>query len=327
MELAGAHGAEARNIHDRARGGRGAWRLRVFSAFSAHGCVAALWVACASQPAPRVQCAADESRGSLGPPVTEESLRAAQWDCARRCPCRCAAGEAPAGMPAATPGGASSSAPASAQSATLDPDEPMPEHSVTTDATLQLEVPADAMLDARSDVFSSAMAAAARSRGGVLPAAITLVPGGGFVTFSGVHGRIGCWHGSHYGADGGDCAGGHTRLTAADAVSGIVANERTLFVTGVFLGDAPNAKAPAGLDFSNKALGTSFDKLDPQLGQSFFIGDGLTGTADGKPQRFVIPAGATKLYLGFADGQRFQGTPGAYSDNTGSIALRITQSR
>jgi hypothetical protein len=84
---------------------------------------------------------------------------------------------------------------------------------------------------------------------------------------------------------------------------------------------------PAALDFSEAALGMAFAELRPQLGQSFFIGDGLTGTGSGAQQRFVTPAGATKLYLGFADAQAFQGNPGAYDDNTGSVAMRLTQVR
>jgi hypothetical protein len=69
----------------------------------------------------------------------------------------------------------------------------------------------------------------------------------------------------------------------------------------------------------------SFPELRPQLGQSFFIGDGLTGTDSGSQQRFLVPPGATTLYLGFADGYRFQGTPGWYADNTGNVVLRLTQ--
>ena len=61
--------------------------------------------------------------------------------------------------------------------------------------------------------------------------------------------------------------------------------------------------------------------------QSFFVGDGLTGTGTGTVQRFVIPEGATALYLGFADGNYFAGDPSWYSDNTGSIALQVTQKR
>jgi hypothetical protein len=94
-------------------------------------------------------------------------------------------------------------------------------------------------------------------------------------------------------------------------------------VTGLFLGaDAPS-EVPEPLDFSENALGSSFQRLAPQLGQPFFIGDGLTGT--GTEQSFLIPAGATHLYLGFSDGWVFQGEPSWYGDNTGSVPMRVTQ--
>jgi hypothetical protein len=213
-----------------------------------------------------------------------------------------------------------------ASTPTLDPDQVMPKNSVSTNATLQLDQMASAMIDARSDLYSSSEPTADGRRGGVLPATITLAAGGGYVVFSGVHGRIGCEHSSHWGPDGGTCAGGHTRLNAADSVSGIVAADRTLFLVGVFLSDTPGP-APAGLDFSPRALGTSRHQYEPQLGQSFFIGDGLTETGSGAQQHFVIPAGATKLYLGIADGFGFQGNPAAYGDNTGSIAVGIAQKK
>src|SRR5262249_39942824 len=55
------------------------------------------------------------------------------------------------------------------------------------------------------------------------------------------------------------------------------------------------------------------------LNQTFFIGDGLTGTGSGSVQVFHVPDGATRLYLGFADAFFFQGDPGYYDDNTGSL--------
>jgi hypothetical protein len=53
----------------------------------------------------------------------------------------------------------------------------------------------------------------------------------------------------------------------------------------------------------------------PELGQQFFIGDGRT--ASSVIQQFLVPDGATTLYLGLADGFAFAGDPGFYDDNTG----------
>jgi hypothetical protein len=213
-----------------------------------------------------------------------------------------------------------------ASTPTLDPDQAMPTNSVSTNATLELDKTASAMIDARSDLYSSGAGVPDGRRGGVLPSTITLAASGGYIVFSGVHGRVGCRRGSQWGPDGGTCAGGHTRLNAAASVSGIVVQDRTLFLVGVFLSDMPGP-APAGLDFSPHALGTARAQYEPQIGQSFFVGDGLTATGSGAQQRFVIPPGATKLYLGLADGYDFQGNPGAYADNTGSIAVGVAQRR
>ncbi|HEY3242752.1 MAG TPA: hypothetical protein VGM03_05305 [Phycisphaerae bacterium] len=40
----------------------------------------------------------------------------------------------------------------------------------------------------------------------------------------------------------------------------------------------------------------------PGLRQPFFIGDGLTGTGSGAVQQFLVPDGATRLFLGTIDG-------------------------
>jgi hypothetical protein len=75
-------------------------------------------------------------------------------------------------------------------------------------------------------------------------------------------------------------------------------------LVGVFLDDgAPNnSPTPPGLDFSDGGLGRAFAQLCPGLKQPFFIGDGLTGQGGGAPQQFVVPAGATRLFLGTVDG-------------------------
>ena len=69
---------------------------------------------------------------------------------------------------------------------------------------------------------------------------------------------------------------------------------------GVFLDDAQpdQTPAPPGLDFGSP---TSRDylTLSPALKQVFFIGDGLTSTS--VVQQVVVPAGATRLYLGPMD--------------------------
>jgi hypothetical protein len=56
----------------------------------------------------------------------------------------------------------------------------------------------------------------------------------------------------------------------------------------------------------------------------FFIGDGLTGTGKGNVQKFAVPRGATRLFLGIADGGSFGGPPGCYGDNLGTFQVQVS---
>lgn len=208
----------------------------------------------------------------------------------------------------------------------LDPAQPLPAASQSTDATLELGKPATAMVDGRADIYSANAAVPDAGRGGRLPSRITLVGNGGYITFSSVKGKVGCaGAGLQAGPDGGACAGGNTDILAANGIAGIVDHQKTQFLVGVFLGNANPARPPARLDFSDAAQGSSFAELSPALGQPFYIGDGMTPS--GLQQRFVIPPGATRLYLGFADAFSFQGPPGAYADNTGGLSVTLTQAK
>jgi len=206
----------------------------------------------------------------------------------------------------------------------IDPSQPMPASSYNTDVTLTSGVAATVTIDGRSDVFSAGETQADAPRGGVLPLSITLAPGGGTLRFSNVRGLAGCGPGNTSSPDGGGCAGGNTNIASAGVVSGIVDHSHSQFLVGVFLGDTPQA-VPPSLDFSEGAIGEAFAELSPAIGQSFYIGDGLTGTASGEQQVFHIPATAIRLYLGYADANAFQGQPGWYSDNTGGIEATVVQ--
>ena len=99
-------------------------------------------------------------------------------------------------------------------------------------------------------------------------------------------------------------------------------DRRVMFLAGVFLDDNDpiNATAPASLDFSSTSLGRSFSSLAPELQQTFYIGDGLTGEGSGSVQNFWVPDGATRLFLGIVDGSYFVGGPDYYDNNVGSFS-------
>lgn len=115
-----------------------------------------------------------------------------------------------------------------------------------------------------------------------------------------------------------DSYGGISGMTLFESTP---ADRRVMFLAGVFLTDAiPSAPAPVSLDFSSTAIGRSFTQLAPLLQQTFYIGDGLTGEGTGSIQSFLVPDGATRLFLGIVDGSYFVGGPDYYDNNAGSFS-------
>ena len=93
-------------------------------------------------------------------------------------------------------------------------------------------------------------------------------------------------------------------------------------LVGVFLGDSvPSSSGPPPrLDFEPATgLGLAFASLSPVLKQVFFIGDGLTGNGTGAAQQFIVPAGATRLFLGPVDGT-------GWVNNSGAFTVQVTAS-
>lgn len=114
-----------------------------------------------------------------------------------------------------------------------------------------------------------------------------------------------------------------TNVNSAGGISGLVHSDFNMFLTGVFLDGTIPTTAPPRLTFSAPE---DFLTLSPQLGQTFFIGDGRTDTT-AEIQTFFVPEGATELYLGFVDAADpipFQGNPGFYFDNIGSVTAQFT---
>jgi hypothetical protein len=108
-------------------------------------------------------------------------------------------------------------------------------------------------------------------------------------------------------------------ITAVGSISGISSADGGGYLIGVFLTDAvPTGPPPATLNFTGNR---DFTSIAPGLAQTFFIGDGRR--AAGRAQRFRVPTGATRLYLGLADAWAFEGPPGFYADNSGSLKVAV----
>jgi len=83
-------------------------------------------------------------------------------------------------------------------------------------------------------------------------------------------------------------------------------------VVGLFLDDnvpTTEGATPPDLDFSTDAS-RDFSSLSPKLRQPFFIGDGRK--SDGTVQSFVVPNGATRLFIGTMDGYEWNNNVGGY---------------
>ena len=160
--------------------------------------------------------------------------------------------------------------------------------------------------------------------GGVLPPSMQLPEGSSVVTFPTVTGKITARMGSlPYTGPAGDGTG-ETDITSYGGISGIVDRRHGMFLIGVFLtDDPPSTSAPDRLDFSQNER---FETLAPQVGQTFFVGDGGDRT-------FRVPLGATRLFLGFADAYslgesaasqgNYQGRPGYYDNNGGHLCVAV----
>lgn len=130
------------------------------------------------------------------------------------------------------------------------------------------------------------------------------------------------------GDNGPDGAGFLFDAPSYQGISGIT-NSPGRSLVGVFTSEVePVNPAPPALNFA--VIGTNYTALAPQLRQQFFIGDGLTSvgltSVAGGVQKVGVPAGATRLYLGFVDGITFDSIPDWYEDNTGSLSVTVDSS-
>ncbi len=171
---------------------------------------------------------------------------------------------------------------------------------------------------ATANIFGAGIATAPQpggGGGGVLPP-VWRLPRGSMrvVTFPRITGKVTPIAGeAPYNGSDGDHRG-PTNIKSRKGISGIMDFTNGMFLVGVFLTDSPPRRpAPPRFDFTDRE---KFDVLAPRVGQTFFIGDGK-----GRSSR--IPPTATRLFVGFADGFFYQGAPGWYGNNAGSLDVTL----
>jgi len=111
----------------------------------------------------------------------------------------------------------------------------------------------------------------------------------------------------------GQADGGGMRTNDSGYLNGMSnLNTQQGALVGVFLSDSPPdlSPAPANLDMSgNGTSGMNYDSFSPQLKQPFFIGDGKNNN-NGNQQTIIVPAGATRLFLGMHDNINWENNSG-----------------
>jgi hypothetical protein len=115
---------------------------------------------------------------------------------------------------------------------------------------------------------------------------------------------------------GADSPGGPT--PAAENGIGDVRMPINAFM-GVFLdANAPNTTpAPSTVrDYTDPTSRQQEFYSDIQNKQPFYIGDGLTGTGTGVAQKFMVPPGATRLFVGIMDGHEWSNNVGSFNVTT-----------
>jgi hypothetical protein len=105
------------------------------------------------------------------------------------------------------------------------------------------------------------------------------------------------------------------RAGADNGIAALTAPVESL--VGVFIGpELPSlSPAPVALDFSSPSSRDAV-VIRPLLKQVFFIGNGRA--LAGAPQLFVVPNGATRLFLGAMDGY-------AWNNNIGAFSVQLAQ--
>jgi len=195
-------------------------------------------------------------------------------------------------------------------------DAPRQSSSTATTAVTGSELGHPQTVSAQANIFGAGHEhppAPAGGGAGVLPPAWRLPDGSDrVVTILAATGKVNPIVGSASSNGPGGDREGPTDVTSYGGISGIVDRRNGMFLTGVFrTDDEPAKQAPPRLDFTKRER---FKSLSPRIGQTFFVGSG-------RGRSFRVPARATRLFLGFADGYLYVGAPGWYGNNGGELTV------
>jgi hypothetical protein len=95
-------------------------------------------------------------------------------------------------------------------------------------------------------------------------------------------------------------------------------------INGVFLSNTQpdSGTVPAALDFTTQAS-RDYTSISPAVQQVFYIGDGQTSGS--VQQQIVVPAGATRFFLGTMDGWEWSNNVGGYTATITETAIETVQ--
>lgn len=174
-------------------------------------------------------------------------------------------------------------------------------------------------VDAKSNIF---WAGQERFPTDGLAPQIIVIPKGTnrYIEFT-VSGETDCGLGIKAGPDGGTC-GQRTNVESSmqTGIGGLIHDTKTMFLVGVFLSDDPPPSFPPPKFNYTTGIRTAVPNH-----VTFIIGDGLSDTGQGERLRFPVPPNATRVFLGFVDGNAgttVEGVPGGYNNNVGSLSVQ-----
>lgn len=179
------------------------------------------------------------------------------------------------------------------------------------------------VVDAKANIYGAGHASAPAPGGGsagILPPSISFAAGSALnFTIASISGTVSLSPRSSSNGNGTPTYGS-TDIEPYNGISGIINKGRSGFLVGVFLNNIePIGPTPSKISFNAP---DDFSEISPLLRQTFLIGDGINDTS-GQIQKFVVPSGATRLFLGFADAYSYHGLPGQYQDNSGSLSVDV----